>query len=59
MMVYFLARVLLLEQTFVPATLLNLRNMAFILVVFNAVRFVYYLLFVEFMRRSDAGEEPA
>ncbi len=56
-MVFFLTRVLLLEQTLIPAVLLNVRNIAFTLLVFIIVRFFYYLLFIEFMRRTNIRSE--
>jgi hypothetical protein len=55
--VYFLTRVLMLEQTFIPAVLLNIRNVLFILAVFNALRFFYSLLFLEFFGRMNSEGE--
>jgi hypothetical protein len=52
LMVYLLTRVLILEQTLIAAIVLNVRNIAFILGVFNVVRFFYSMLFIEFMGRS-------
>lgn len=49
--VYFFTRVLLLEQTLITATLLNVRNILFILLVFNVIRWAYSLLFLEYFKK--------
>lgn len=51
MAVYFFTRVLLLEQTVITATLLNVRNVLFILVVFNAIRWTFSFLFLEYFKK--------
>ncbi len=57
LMVFFLTRMLILEQTFVTATLLNVRNILFILAVFNAIRFFYSVLLFEFFGRMNMRSE--